>query len=56
VRGTAERGISTAEIKLLRLRSETTSGQLNVAHPPLGDKHKIFLSPLHIELSLKKYP
>jgi hypothetical protein len=41
-------------IKLWSLRLEKTSSQQRVAHPPLGDKSKIFLSLLHIELSLKK--
>jgi len=31
-------------------RSETTTDQKNVAHPALGDKAKICLSPLHVQL------
>ena len=34
--------------------SETTTGQRNVAHPALGDKLKIYLSPLHNMLGLIK--
>ena len=36
------------------LRSETAPGQKNAAHPALGDKLKIYLSPLHIKLGLRK--
>jgi hypothetical protein len=35
-------------------RSETTAGQKNVAHPALGEKAKICLSPLHVQLGLIK--
>jgi hypothetical protein len=41
-------------IKKWLLRSETTVGQKNVAHPALGDKSKIYLSPPHIKLGLIK--
>jgi len=36
------------------LISETTTGQKNVEHYALGDKSKIYLSPLHIMLDLIK--
>jgi hypothetical protein len=35
-------------------RSETTAGQKYVAHPALGKKAKICLSPLHVQLGLIK--
>jgi len=34
--------------------SETTAGQKNVVHPALGDKAKICLSPLHVQVGLIK--
>jgi len=36
------------------LRSETAPGQKNATHPALGDKLKIYLSPLHIKPGLRK--
>jgi hypothetical protein len=33
---------------------KTTTGQKNVAYPALGDKSKIYMPPLHIEIGLKK--
>jgi hypothetical protein len=36
------------------LRSETTPGQKNVAHPALGNNLNIYWPPLHIKLGLIK--
>ena len=35
-------------------QSETTADQKNVAHPALGDKAKICLSPLRVQLGFIK--
>jgi len=40
------------ELKKWPLSSETTAGQMNVAHSALGDKSKIYLPPLHIKRGL----
>jgi hypothetical protein len=55
LQGTAERGNATTGLKYGPIRSETAARQNNVAHPALGDKSKIYLSPLHINLGMVKY-
>jgi hypothetical protein len=54
VTGTAWRGAATTELKKWPLRSETTLGHKNVAHPALVDKSKIYLPQLNIKLRLIK--
>jgi len=51
--GQASKGLPLQN-KKWPLLSETTTGQRNVAHPALGAKSKIYLSPLHIMLGLIK--
>jgi len=51
--GRASKGLPLQN-KKWPLLSETTTGQRNVAHHALGDESKIYLSPLHIILSLIK--
>jgi len=36
------------------LRSETTPGQKDVAHPTLEDKSKMCFAPMHIQLGVIK--
>jgi len=52
IKWTAERGTATTE-KKMATPIKTTPGQKNVVQSALGDKAKIFLSPLLITIGLK---